>query len=129
MDIHDILQRAACYGEAGRCVLCGGQCQEAKTAAACYNGARILAAIEAAGLRLVPAKPEWRALADKETIPAGKRWRVIFEPSDGQRALYDEDCAETGEEMCALLEVEYQIAARFVGYDGRVEVLEEVGNE
>ena len=74
-------------------------------------------------------EPKWRALGDDETIPAGSRWRVVFEPSNSQRAMYDEDCTDTGEELCALLEVEYQIAARFVGYDGRVEVLEEVGNK
>ena len=74
-------------------------------------------------------KPKWRTFADDETIPAGSRWRVVFEPSNSQRAMYDEDCTETGEELCALLEVECQIAARFVGYDGRVEVLEDVGNK
>ena len=78
-------------------------------------------------------EPKWRALGDDETIPAGSRWRVVFEPSNSQRAIYDKDCADTGEELCAQLEIEYQICSphngRFVGYANRVEVCEECADE
>lgn len=68
---------------------------------------------------------KWRVLGDSETIPIGKRWRVVLEPTKSIRDEYDADCQELGEELCVQLEIEHGLRGDFENYEARVEVCDE----
>jgi hypothetical protein len=78
-DLVEMLELAACWGEAVACAACDGKCEDHEVASASFDGTKILAAIEAAGYTI---EPGWQPI---ETAPKGEVidvWLGDAEPED-----------------------------------------------